>query len=437
MKFKSLKTRVLFWFGSITFLILLIFSYTFYFLYEQNTYYNYEAKLKKEVNFVKKNFLNNLDKNINKTDFLSSKIAIYKDEKIFKKSSDFKLDDIISTLKEVKTFSLIHNDETLQAIYVLQVDKQFKIVAYENDVDDKIEDIIEVMLVVEPLLFLTLLFLGSKLIDKILIPINHITKSAKKISINSFKNTMPKHKHNDEIAKLIESFNTMILRLQKGVNNLDRFNNDVSHELRTPLTVIKGEIEITQRKTRDSAYYINSINTIEYEVKQIESIIEDLLLLTKYSKENIKNTFEKTSIDSLLLDTIYKYDAKIKSKNITLKIDKIDTINKKVNPLLLKTIFSNLIDNAIKYSSNDKTISIKLYKKDKIYFFIEDEGIGISKEKLPFITDRFYRADISRNKTIEGFGLGLSIVKNSVELHDGELKIGSILNKGTKIEVIL
>ncbi|MAC85111.1 MAG: hypothetical protein CL624_13355, partial [Arcobacter sp.] len=67
-----------------------------------------------------------------------------------------------------------------------------------------------------------------------------------------------------------------------------------------------------------------------------------------------------------------------------------------------------------------------------MHFCIEDEGIGISKEKLPLITDRFYRADKSRNKTIEGFGLGLSIVKNSVELHNGQLKIESVLNKGTK-----
>jgi len=437
LKFKSLKTRILFWFGTSTFLVLLIFSFSFYFLFEKNTYFNFESKLYKEAIFIKENFLNDNKENFNKRKFLSSKIALFENEQIIKKTDDFKLEDISSYLDKEKSFLLIHNDETMHAIYTLKINDKLKIILYEDNIDDKIEDIIEVMLVIEPLLFFTLLFLGSKLIDKILIPINHITRSAKNITISNFSKTIPHHKHNDEISKLIESFNTMIERLQSGVKNLDRFNNDVSHELRTPLTVIQGEIELTLRKERESSYYIDSMNTIYYEIKQIEDIIENLLLLTKYSKENIKKTFEETSVDSLLLDTIYKYDTKIKNKNITLTIDKIETISKKLNPLLLKTIFSNLIDNAIKYSLNNKNIRIKLYKKEKIHFYIEDEGIGISKEKLPFITDRFYRADKSRNKNIEGFGLGLSIVKNSVELHNGQLKIESVLNKGTKIEIII
>lgn len=437
MKFKSLKTRVLFWFGSITFLILLIFSFSFYFLFEKNTYSSFQSKLHQEVIYVKENLLDNSNKDINKGAFLSSKIAVYKNNDIIKQTNDFRFEDINLSLNKEKSFWLIHNDETIKAIYSLKIDNDLEIIAYEDNIDDKIEDIIETMLIIEPLLFFTLLFLGSKLIDKILIPINHITKSAKNITINNFANTIPTHKYNDEISKLIESFNTMILRLQKGVDNLDRFNSDVSHELRTPLTVVLGEIEVTLKKRRESSYYVDSMNTISYEVKQIENIIENLLLLTKYSKQNIQKTFEKSSVDSLLLDIIYKYDTQIKEKNITLIIGKIESITKELNPLLLKTIFSNLLDNAIKYSSNDKRITINLYQDDKIHFLIEDEGIGISEEKLPFITDRFYRADKSRNKTIEGFGLGLSIVKNSVELHNGELKIESILNKGSKIEVIL
>lgn len=437
MKFKSLKTRVLFWFGSITLLILLIFSFSFCFLFEKNISSSLKSKLYKEVIYVKENILNENSKYINKGKFLNSKIAIFKNNHILKQTNDFIFEDINPYINEKKEFYLIHDGETLKAIYSLKIDDKSKIVVYENDVDDKIEDIIEAMLIIEPLLFFTLLFLGSKLIDKILIPINNITKSARNITIENFSNTIPNHKYDDEITELINSFNTMIIRLQKGVDTLDRFNSDVSHELRTPLTVIRGEIEVTLKKVRESSYYIDSIDTIYYEIKQIETIIESLLLLTKYSKENIQKTFEKISIDSVLLDIIYKYNTQIKNKNITLIIDKVESINKIANPLLIKTIFSNLIDNAIKYSPNNKNITIKLYKKDKIYFHIEDEGIGISREKLPFITDRFYRADKSRNKNIKGFGLGLSIVKNSIELHNGKLTIESILNKGTNIEVVI
>lgn len=436
MKFRSLKTRILFWFGSITFLILLIFSVIFYKVFLENMYTSFQSKLYKEAIYVKDNSLKTKESIIEKGLFISSNIAIFDNEKILKRTNDFNINYILPHLNN-NSYSLIHDGETMLAIYILKLDNNLKIIAYEDDIDDNIEDIVDTMLVVEPLLFLVLILLGSKVIDKILIPINNISKAAKTISINNFSNTIVSHKYDDEISELIDSFNTMILRLQEGVSNLDRFNNDVSHELKTPLTVIKGEIEITLNKLREPNYYIDSLNTINYEVNQIQNIIENLLLLTKYSKGNIKKTFENTSIDSLLLDTIYSYNSKFKNKNINLLIDKVESINAKINPLLLKTIFSNLIDNAIKYSAKDTQINIGLYKTDKIVFYIKDQGIGISEEKIPFITNRFYRVDESRNKNIEGFGLGLSIVKNSIELHDGELRISSKLSKGTQIKVLI
>jgi signal transduction histidine kinase len=403
-------------------------------MFENTTYASFQSKLYKEAIYVKDIFLNSKDDIIKKDEFISSNIAILKNNDILKKTANFNLNHILPYLNK-KSFLLVDDGETVLAIFSLKLDDNQKIIVYEDDIDDKLEDIVDTMLVIEPLLFLALLLLGSKVIDKILIPINNISKSAKNISINNFSNTIAKHKYDDEISGLIESFNTMILRLQEGVSNLDRFNNDVSHELKTPLTVIKGEIEITLNKLREPEYYINSLNTINYELNQIENIIENLLLLTKYSKENIQKTFEMSSLDSLLLDTIYFYDTKFKNKNTNLIIDKIESVNMEVNPLLFKTIFSNLIDNAIKYSASNTQINIGLYKTDKIVFYIKDQGIGISKEKIPLITNRFYRVDESRNKNIEGFGLGLSIVKNSVDLHNGKLEINSELNNGTQIKI--
>lgn len=399
-------------------------------------YASFQAKLYKDAIYVKDNSLKSKDVIIGKEETSSNVAIVNIDNSIIKHTPKFDINHILPYLNN-NSYSLVNDGETLLAIYTLKLNDNLKIIAYEDDIDDNIEDIVDTMLVVEPLLFLALIFLGSKVIDKILIPINNISESAKTISINNFSNTIPSHKYEDEISELIDSFNTMILRLQEGVSTLDRFNNDVSHELKTPITVIKGEIEITLNKLREPNYYINSLKTIDYEVNQIQDIIENLLLLTKYSKENIKKTFQMTSIDSLLLDTIYSYDSKSKNKNITIIVDKIETINKEVNPLLLKTIFSNLIDNAIKYSPKDTQINIALYKTDNIHFYMKDQGIGIQKEKIPLITNRFYRIDESRNKNIEGFGLGLSIVKNSIELHDGVLKIHSELNKGTQIEVLL
>jgi len=229
----------------------------------------------------------------------------------------------------------------------------------------------------------------------------------------------------------------MIKRLKNGVETLEQFNSDVSHELKTPLTVIKGEIEIALNKERDCKYYEKSLNVISSETEQIQAIVDNLLLLTRYNKENIRTTFQEVSLDSLLLGVVEKFNHKLKEKNINLDIKKFESIIINANSILITSIFSNLIDNSIKYSENNTNINIVLYQKESIHFIIEDEGIGIAKEHLDKVQERFYRIDESRCKKIKGFGLGLSIVKNSINLHNGDMKISSQKDIGTKIEVVL
>jgi signal transduction histidine kinase len=436
LKFESLRARILIWFGSSTLIILIIFSLSFYFLLKTNISNSLESKLYKEAIYVKDKYLNKKntipdDKNI------TTKIAIFKNKRIVQHNFNFKLDDIKPYLNSKDDFILLNYGETIQGIFFLNLENNITIISYEKDIDNQLEDFVEIMLIIIPFLFFILIFLAGKVIDKILIPINNLTKTANEITINNFNETIPFERYNDEISKLTKAFNTMILRLQKGVENLDRFNSDVSHELKTPLTVIKGEIELSLLKKRENSYYENSLNVISFEINQMEKMIDNLLLLTKYTKGNIKNTFEEVNLDAVLLDTIYSYDVKLKEKNIKLQIKKIEHIKKEVNLTLIKTIFSNLIDNAIKYSKDNKKIEIELFQDDKICFIIKDEGFGIDENKLNLVTEKFYRVDESRNKKIEGFGLGLSIVKNSIELHQGKLIIESILNQGTTVKVIL
>ncbi|SFV75818.1 sensor histidine kinase [hydrothermal vent metagenome] len=216
---------------------------------------------------------------------------------------------------------------------------------------------------------------------------------------------------------------------------MEKFNSDVSHELKTPLTVIQGEIELILRQLHQPKEYEKALKTIQKQSKQIELIVKQLLLLTKYSKENIQKTFEECSLDSLLLNSVEKFESKLKEKNLHLQIDKIEPITIQANPILISAIFDNLIDNAIKYTPKEKNITISLYQNETINFIITDKGIGIEEKHLAKITQRFYRVDEARSKKIEGVGLGLSIVQNSVYLHGGKLNINSQLEKGTKVIV--
>jgi len=398
LKFNSLKTKILVWFSVSVAIVLIFFSFSFYY------YFN-----KSVENSIKNNLLNIAYKITNDKNYKSN--AIIKIKPSNKQNIKFTIKDYGEYLKAT--------------LFFYANNKEFIIT---KKIDDKSEDIVDTMLVLEPVLLFLLIFLASKMIDKILIPIKNITKTSKEISINNFKNTISQNEEY-ELKELINSFNEMIKRLQNEVKSLDRFNTNVSHELKTPITIIKGEIAIALKKNRSAKYYQNSLISISQEINNIQKITDNLLLLTKYTKTNIIETFENGDLDTILLEVIEKYNPLLNQKNIKITL-KIEHIKFKCNSQLLYHIFSNLIDNAIKYSPKNSNINISLYKNKKINFIIEDEGIGIDKNEISKITEEFYQI----NKSTKGFGLGLSIVKYGVLLHNGELKITS--NKGLKVHII-
>ena len=417
---------MLLWFGSLAFVVLSLFAFSFNYFLNQSIDSNIKSKLQL---LAHKKY-----KKVPNVEVLTLYNGTIEDSTV-----SFSLKNYKKYLNKKENFFIITHtgdDDYIDALYIDKQGAKTTLILRKN-IDNKIEDFQDVLLYLIPLLLLAFIFLASKLIDKILLPINKLIHATKDISITKFTQEIELPKDEDEIKELVVSFNAMIKRLQKGVERLDRFNSDVSHELKTPLTVIQGEIEITLRKLREPYEYEKSLKTIQKQSKQIELIVKQLLLLTKYSKENIKESFQKCSVDALLMQVIDKFQLRLQEKNLKLHIEKIEPINMQANPILIESIFANLIDNAIKYSLENKNIYISLYKNSKIHFSIKDEGIGISKENLSKITERFYRADSSRNKKIEGFGLGLSIVKNSILMHNGNLHITSQETKGTMVKVTL
>ncbi len=441
MKFKSLKTRVLVWFGSITIILLLIFSFSFHYFFNKSINLSVETKLYQQASYIHNKLLPKLkESQIIKGDrFSSLQIAIIKDKKIINHTNKFTFSNWNNYINKSGSFFIVDDGEHINGIYNYKFNSPFvgSILIYKESIDDRAENILSTLLILNPILLILLLLLGNKLIGKVLTPIKSVTSIARNISITNFSRTIPLPKEDNEIKDLVDSFNEMVKRLKDGVGKIDRFNSDVSHELKTPLTVIKGEVEIALKKIREPEYYENSLETIAYEANLIQKIVDDLLLLTKFSKDNIKTTFEVCNLDVILLGTIDKYSQMAKNKNIKLHVDRLESIITEANALLIERIFSNLIDNAIKYTPKNKNIHISLYKNKDIHFTILDEGIGIPPKHISKITDRFYRIDESRNKKIKGFGIGLSIVKNSVELHNGELSITSKEKEGTTVEVIL
>jgi signal transduction histidine kinase len=226
------------------------------------------------------------------------------------------------------------------------------------------------------------------------------------------------YKFIDEVANNIE----------ESFNRLKLFNSNVSHELKTPLTVIKGEIEVALMNGKCDEKLLKSI--LE-EINYINDITDKLLFLTQ-EKSLSKQHFEEIYLEDIIIELFEKYVNKIE---IDLDIQEDTEFKIKGDKTLLKTAISNLIENSIKYGATKIVISLKK-EKNKIILTLKDNGIGIPKEKLPFIFDEFYRVDESRNKKVKGFGLGLAIVKSIITLHNGKIQIFSEgKNKGVEIKI--
>ena len=239
--------------------------------------------------------------------------------------------------------------------------------------------------------------------------------------------------------KALQIFNDeTYLKMMKSLRQIKRFSSDVSHELKTPLTAMKGEIEVALKEPRSQEEYQKILYSNLEEVDTLQSIVKNLLMLTYLEKESLKSKFTPQNLDDVLLKAIEDFMIIGSQKNIIFEIEALESVSVIGDEILLKTVFSNLIENAIKYSPYHTTIFLSLTSANHMaHFRLEDEGNGIEEEKLKLIFDRFYRADDSRSKQIKGFGLGLSIVSQIVDVHDGKITVKNRKPQGLEVCITL
>lgn len=213
------------------------------------------------------------------------------------------------------------------------------------------------------------------------------------------------------------------------------FVQNAAHELRTPLTIIQAKQELLLQEPESKIIdKSEDINIILKETKRLTKLIKELMILATADSNELKLKKEKTNIDILIKDIIipYKDYAEMQEKeiNMDLKFNKeINVDANKINQLMII-----LLDNAIKYTTENDKIEIKTYVKDgKCVIEVADTGIGISEEATKYVFDRFYREDKARSRETGGTGLGLSIAHTIVKLHGGSIKIVPNEPKGTKV----
>ena len=216
------------------------------------------------------------------------------------------------------------------------------------------------------------------------------------------------------------------------------FVANVSHELRTPLQSIKMGLETIGniKDLKENNELNNLMPLMTSQSERMENLIRDLLSLSKIElQEHIRPTHEIDLIE--LIDYVIKTYEKIISKNnISIKFNKTDNLKIIGDRDKLIEIFTNLIDNSIKYSDKNKEVTITA-KKDGEFNIVSvaDQGIGIPKESIHRITERFFTVDPSKSRSVGGTGLGLAIVKHLVSQHRAEMDINSVENEGTTIDI--
>jgi two-component system phosphate regulon sensor histidine kinase PhoR len=224
------------------------------------------------------------------------------------------------------------------------------------------------------------------------------------------------------------------------IKDIEKIKKDfvinVSHELRTPLTAIKGYAE-TLRKEVDTAPGKKYLETVERNTDRLINIVNDLLQLSNLEEKAVLE-LENIDLGGFLENIIRIFDQRLKDKQLSLVIDVKENLPSiKADRIKLEQMLGNLLDNAVKYTDRGE-ITVSMDVQDtRVRIQVRDTGIGIPKNDIPRIFERFYVVDKSRSRKSGGTGLGLSIVKHIVLLHHGTVDIESALGQGTLVTVTL
>ncbi|MFN2358162.1 MAG: ATP-binding protein [Desulfotignum sp.] len=223
---------------------------------------------------------------------------------------------------------------------------------------------------------------------------------------------------------------------------LERMHKDfaanVSHELKTPLTTIKGFIEtLLQMRTDAQDDAAEFLQIIEKNVNRMIELINDLLALARLERlEGTGIQFAQNHLSTLIQGAVNTCSAMAQKKQIQIRMDCPDDLTAMVDPILMEQAIVNLVENAVKYSPDNKPVDITVRDTGGwVDITITDSGNGIAKEHLPKIFNRFYRVDKGRSRQEGGTGLGLAIVKHIVQYHNGRITVSSVKGKGTTFHI--
>jgi heavy metal sensor kinase len=278
---------------------------------------------------------------------------------------------------------------------------------------------------------------GWILARRSLSPIGYIASKAQSITSQNLSERLIPRGTGDEMDDLIQTINEMIARLEASFKRMAEFTADASHELKTPLCAMRGEAEVLLSKGRTAGEYQEGLAHFIEQFDHLNQMINDLILLSKLDSSQIELKIVPLRLDLLVKDLCNLFQVLAEQKGITLEIDKAQELTVMGDKFRLQQLFTNLIDNAIKYTP-EGTIRVTLEKnQENVFVKVSDTGIGIPEQEREKIFKRFYRVDKSRSRETGGVGLGLSIAEWIAHAHHGRIEVDSELSQGSTFTVYL
>ncbi len=317
----------------------------------------------------------------------------------------------------------VYNGEDAQVTIVRELKREKRFINQQ----------VVIFLIAFPIIIFSLYMIYRHFYRKIIPQLREIEGITDSINLDSLDLRLIRGGYYEEFDNMLTSYERMLKRLEDQKSAHIAFVHNASHELKTPIFVIKGYSDILKKWGRENREVSQeAVDAIGTEVRSMQSLTEKLLFLAK--GKNIQPVYEEVRLDELVEEVKTELSFIYNQVGIEARGEVVKTHTDRE---LLRILLKNLMENALKYGGG-RDIRVETGQRDGCPFIeIEDQGEGMTPEEIREIFTEFYRGDESRNREIEGHGLGLSIVKNIQEILKAELKVDSIKGRGTRVEILL
>ncbi len=284
--------------------------------------------------------------------------------------------------------------------------------------------------------------LAARFAKTVALPLKEISREIQKIQDKSVELHFKDYPY-PELNIIAETTEKMSKEIQMAIQDLEKektirqeFFSNASHELKTPLTSVRGYIELMESGiVTDEAQKEEFFRRIKKETQNMTNLINDILMISRLETKEAKVSFSEVRMYPLLQDVLTSFETMAEAMNIKIELD-CQPVCVWGNLQQMQELLNNLVGNAVKYNRPDGMITIRMKERQKkLYLSVADTGVGIPKEDLERIFERFYRVDKGRNKKVGGTGLGLAIVKHIVQYYNGQIEVRSTVGVGSIFEV--